>query len=53
MYKNLHAVVLTGIGDSGHTVTVMDPLKGNVQYDKEAFFKSYEALGKQAVAIYK
>lgn len=51
MYKNLHSVVLTGIGE--HTVTVMDPLKGNVQYDKEVFFKSYEALGKQAVAIYK
>ncbi|MEG0261399.1 MAG: C39 family peptidase [Lysinibacillus sp.] len=51
MYRNLHAVVLTGhLTDK---VVVMDPLKGYVTYSEEQFFKSYQELGAQAVAIHK
>lgn len=51
MYKNLHAVVLTGhLVDK---VVVMDPLKGYVTYSDEHFFKSYKELGAQAVAVHK
>ncbi|WP_423490391.1 C39 family peptidase [Lysinibacillus agricola] len=50
-YLNLHAVVLTGhLGDK---VVVMDPLKGYVTYNVDQFFKSYQELGKQAVAVHK
>ncbi|MGE7953805.1 C39 family peptidase [Lysinibacillus xylanilyticus] len=50
-YLNLHAVVLTGhLGDK---VVVMDPLKGFVTYNVDQFFKSYQELGKQAVAVHK
>ncbi|MGY3189873.1 C39 family peptidase [Lysinibacillus sp. TE18511] len=50
-YMNLHAVVLTGhLGDK---VVVMDPLKGYVTYNVDQFFKSYQELGKQAVAVHK
>lgn len=51
MYKNLHAVVLTGhLVDK---VVVMDPLKGYVTYKDDQFFKSYQELGEQAVAVHK
>ncbi|WP_238602120.1 C39 family peptidase [Lysinibacillus parviboronicapiens] len=50
-YMNLHAVVLTGhLGDK---VVVMDPLKGFVTYNVDQFFKSYQELGSQAVAVHK
>lgn len=50
-YMNLHAVVLTGhLGDK---VVVMDPLKGYVTYNVDQFFKSYQELGQQAVAVHK
>lgn len=50
-FMNLHAVVLTGhLGDK---VVVMDPLKGYVTYNVDQFFKSYQELGKQAVAVHK
>ncbi|WP_285399783.1 C39 family peptidase [Lysinibacillus sp. fls2-241-R2A-57] len=50
-YMNLHAVVLTGhLGDK---VVVMDPLKGFVTYNVDQFFKSYQKLGKHAVAVHK
>ena len=49
-YSNLHAVVLTGHLDE--KVVVMDPLKGYVTYDEDQFFKSYQELGAQAVAVH-
>lgn len=49
-YVNLHAVVLTGHLDS--KVVVMDPLKGYVTYNEDQFFKSYQELGTQAVAVH-
>lgn len=49
-YKNLHAVVLTGHMDQ--KVVVMNPLKGHVTYNEDQFFKSYEELGAQAVAVH-
>lgn len=51
MYQNLHAVVLTG--SLGDNVVAMDPLKGYVTYNAAQFFKSYQELGSQAVAVYK
>ncbi|MGE7838725.1 C39 family peptidase [Viridibacillus arvi] len=51
MYRNLHAVVLTGHMDD--KVIVMDPLHGYVSHDETSFFKSYKKLGSQAVAIWK
>ncbi len=50
-YVNLHAVVLTG--HLGGKVVVMDPLKGYVTYNEDQFFKSYQELGSQAVAVHK
>lgn len=50
-YINLHAVVLTGHLDG--KVVVMDPLKGYVTYNEDQFFKSYQELGTQAVAVHK
>lgn len=49
-YSNLHAVVLTGHMDN--KVVVMNPLKGHVTYNEDQFFKSYEELGAQAVAVH-
>lgn len=49
-YSNLHAVVLTGHLDG--KVVVMDPLKGYVTYNEDQFFKSYQQLGTQAVAVH-
>lgn len=46
---NLHAYVLNGYTED--KVHVMDPLKGQVIYDAEAFFKGYESLGSHAVVI--
>ncbi|QDQ03327.1 hypothetical protein FOH38_06680 [Lysinibacillus fusiformis] len=50
-YVNLHAVVLTG--HLGGKVVVMDPLKGYVTYNEDQFFKSYQELNAQAVAVHK
>lgn len=50
-YTNLHAVVLTGYKDG--IVGVMNPLKGKVTYNLNAFFKSYEELGKHALVLEK
>lgn len=48
---NEHCVVLYAI--NGNTVSVYDPLKGNVQYEKEKFFTRYNDVGKYAVKIEK
>lgn len=50
MITNVHCVVLTNITDT--IVTVMDPLKGYVEYDRKTFFKSYEDLNSQALIVY-
>lgn len=50
LIQNEHAVVLTGVTED--TVTIMDPLQGNVTHDKISFFKSFESLGKKAVSLY-
>ncbi|MGM9949926.1 MAG: C39 family peptidase, partial [Lysinibacillus sp.] len=48
-YTNLHAVVLKGYKDG--IVSVMNPLKGQVTHKQNAFFKSYEELGKHALVL--
>ncbi|MEH7379535.1 C39 family peptidase [Bacillus sp. JJ1533] len=46
---NLHSVVLNGyVGDKVH---VMDPLQGQIIYDADAFFASYEDLGSHAMTV--
>ena len=50
-YTNLHVVVLNGYKEG--MVHVMNPLKGQVEYNLDAFFKSYEEMGKQAVILEK
>ena len=48
-YTNLHVVVLNGYKDG--VVHVMNPLKGQVEYNMDAFFKSYEEMGKHALIL--
>ena len=50
-YTNLHVVVLNGYKED--VVHVMNPLKGQVEYNMEAFFKSYDEMGKHAVVLEK
>lgn len=46
---NLHAVVLTGYDEK--KLYVMNPLKGQVTYDKNIFFNSYVSLGSRAMVV--
>ncbi|WP_066295171.1 C39 family peptidase [Bacillus sp. FJAT-29937] len=46
---NLHAVVLNGYDEK--KVHVMNPLVGQMTYDKNAFFKSYQELGSHAMTV--
>lgn len=48
-YVNLHCMILTGFDND--TVTVIDPLKGKVAYNKKTFFEIYEAIGKNAMIV--
>lgn len=48
---NEHCVVLTGYNYEKNTVSVADPLKGNVEYDIDLFESRYNELFKQAVVI--
>ena len=48
-YTNLHVVVLNGYKEG--VVHVMNPLKGQVDYNMDAFFNSYEEMGKHAVVL--
>lgn len=50
-YTNLHAVVLKGYKEG--KVHVMNPLKGQVEYNLNTFFKSYEEMGKHALILEK
>lgn len=46
---NLHVVVLNGYKDGN--VHVMNPLKGQVTYDADTFFDSYDAMGSHAMIV--
>jgi uncharacterized protein YvpB len=46
---NLHCVVINGI--NGDQFNVMDPLRGNVEYDVTKFFESYESIGSRALVV--
>ncbi|WP_339205950.1 C39 family peptidase [Paenibacillus sp. FSL K6-3182] len=46
---NLHVVVLNGYEDG--KVHVMNPLKGQVTYDADTFFNSYDAMGSHAMIV--
>lgn len=48
---NLHCVVLNGYA-AGNRVHVMNPLEGQVTYDADEFFASYDALGTHALVIH-
>lgn len=47
-----HCMLLTGYNLSENTVTVCDPLKGEVSYDLTQFFKVYDDMYQQAMTIY-
>ena len=49
--KNEHCVLLTGYNLDNNTVTVCDPLKGLIVYDKDTFEKCYQLLYQQAAVI--
>ncbi len=49
---NATCVVLTGYDLENKTVTVIDPLQGEITYDMGMFKTSYNALSKQALIIY-
>lgn len=46
---NLHCVVINGI--NGDQFNVMDPLRGNVEYDVNKFLESYESIGSRALVV--
>lgn len=46
---NLHVVVLNGYEDG--IVHVMNPLKGQVTYDADSFFNSYDEMGSHAMIV--
>lgn len=47
-----HCMLLTGYDTISSTVTVCDPLRGEVQYDLEQFFYIYDDMYQQAMTIY-
>ena len=49
IYKNLHAVVMTGYGNG--KVTIMNPLTGIEKIDEKTFFRAYEQLGSHALVV--
>lgn len=46
---NLHCMVIYGFIDD--KLYVMDPLQGNMVYDKATLFKNYESLGNRAMIV--
>lgn len=46
---NSHTVVLNGYDEK--KVHYMDPLKGQISYDANAFFKNYQELGSHAMVV--
>lgn len=51
MYRNLHVVVVTGYQKG--QVIVMDPLKGYVAHNEDAFFKNFKEMKSQAIVLEK
>lgn len=49
LYKNLHCVVVNGIGDA--QVKLVDPIKGNTTVSVWKFAKIYTEMGKRAIEI--
>ncbi len=48
-FINLHCMVIHGfVGDE---LYVMDPLEGNMRYDKTQFFDAYDSLGQMAIVM--
>lgn len=47
-----HCLVLTGYDKDAGTVSVADPLRGNVTYDLDLVVQRYNQMGKQAVIIH-
>lgn len=47
-----HCLVLTGYDKNAGTVSVADPLRGNVTYDLDLVAQRYNQMGKQAVIIH-
>ena len=47
-----HCLVLTGYDKNAGTVSVADPLRGNVTYDLNLVAQRYNQMGKQAVIIH-
>lgn len=47
-----HCLVLTGYDKNAGTVSVADPLRGNVTYDLDLVVQRYNQMGKQAVIIH-
>ena len=48
---NLHVLVLNGYDAGTNTVHVMNPLEGQVTYNADTFFKSYEEMGSHALVV--
>ena len=47
-----HCLVLTGYDKNAGTVSVADPMRGNVTYDLDLVVQRYNQMGKQAVIIH-
>ena len=50
-FQNLHVVALYGYTQNKNKVHVMDPLKGHVTHDLDAFFHSYTEMGCHGMII--
>lgn len=46
---NLHCMVIYGF--DGDDLLVMDPLEGNMRYNKTTFFDAYDSLGSRAIIV--
>ena len=51
-HVNEHCMVITGYDYTNETVTVCDPLKGEMTYSMYAFKERYDELEMQSVIIY-
>lgn len=48
-YDNLHCVVLAGM--DGDVYQIADPIRGWQEVDRDAFWQSFEAMGRRAVTV--
>lgn len=51
-YGNEHCVVLSGYSMTNNTVTLVDPLQGELQMDASQISSIYEEVGELAIGIY-